>query len=366
MNEYRVPKPYAMQSDELLQKFITPALILDLEVFDRNIRAIEDMARISGKLIRPHVKTHRTSGLALRQLGPTAIGVTCATVGEAETMVEAGIPEVLLANEIVSARKIERMATLARRTRILVAVDAAEQVLGFSQAAVRSRVVLDVLIDLEIGLGRCGIRNAKEAIELAGVIDSAPSLRLVGIMGYEGRLRKQTGDRCKRVFHAFTTLSEAKSELQAAGFAVEIVSAAGTSTLREALQCPDITEIQAGSYALMESDLEGLGLPFEYALSVMSTVISRSDGVVVVDAGRKTLGCEYGLPTPLDDHARALSISEEHLVLEWYGILPALGKQIALRPSQVRTTFNLHDRVWLLYDDQIVDCLTVDARGCSQ
>ena len=116
----------------------------------------------------------------------------------------------------------------------------------------------------------------------------------------------------------------------------------------------------------MDPDLEGLDLPFEYALSATATVISRSGTHVVVDAGRKAIGCEYGLPAPLDEHARAVSISDEHLVIEWAGTSPRLGEQVRLRPSQVRTTFNLHDRVWLMRDDRIVDCLPVKSRSQSQ
>ena len=153
---------------------------------------------------------------------------------------------------------------------------------------------------------------------------------------------------------------------QAAGLEVGIVSAAGTSTILEALRDPNITEIQAGTYALMEPDLDDLGLPFRCAVSVIATVISRSAGRVVLDAGRRTVGCDYGLPIALDPRAHTKSISDEHAVLEWKGDPPPLGAQIRLRPSQNRTTFNLYSHVWLMTDDRIVACLPIEARGGSQ
>ncbi len=366
MNSHRVSTTSTAEGYERLTEVPTPALIVDLDAFDRNQTAIEAMIRGTGKRIRPHVKTHRTPGLALRQLGPAAAGVTCATVGEAQTMVEAGVPEVLLANEIVSVKKIERMVSLAQHARVIVAVDSAEPVLLFSDAATRIGVTVDMLVDVEVGLGRCGVRSTTEMIELAHAVADAPHLRFVGLMGYEGRLRKRTDDRDIRAVRAFAALSEAKAKLESVGFEVEIVSAAGTSTLNDALKIPDITEIQAGTYALMDPDLEGLDLPFEYALSMTATVISRSENRVVVDAGRKTIGCEYGLPAPLDEHAQAVSISDEHLIIEWTKTPPLLGEQVRLRPSQVRTTFNLHDRVWLVRDDRIIDCLPVKSRSQSQ
>ena len=238
MNSRRASMMSMSKGHERLTEMPTPALVVDVDAFDRNQTAIEAMVRGTGKRIRPHVKTHRTPGLALRQLGPATTGVTCATVGEAQTMIEAGIPEVLLANEIVSTKKIERMVSLAQHARVIVAVDSIESVLLFSEAAIRIDVTIDMLVDVEVGLGRCGVRSTAEMLELARTVADAPQLRFVGIMGYEGRLRKRTADRNIRAVQAFTTLSEAKAELESVGFGVEIVSAAGTSTLNDALKDP--------------------------------------------------------------------------------------------------------------------------------
>lgn len=344
----------------------TPALLVDEEIFDANIAAARALARGTGKTLRPHVKTHRTPALARRQLADGVIGVTCATVGEMEVMADAGITDLLLANEVVSADKVRRVAALARRARVTIAVDGRAHVDRLAAAAGALAVHLDVLIDVDVGLKRCGLTGEREVLETASAIRRAPGLRLAGIMGYEGRLRAKLPDRATRIEQAFRTLADMKRLLTDAGYRVDVVSGGGTSTLREALADPTMTEIQAGTYALMEPDLEDLRLPFHCASAVASTVISRSGCRVVVDAGRKTLGCEYGLPVPIDDNAVAVAISEEHTVLEWRGAPPPLGSVLLLRPSQVRTTFNLHDRAWLVGRDGSSREIPVAARGRSQ
>jgi D-serine deaminase-like pyridoxal phosphate-dependent protein len=344
----------------------TPALLVDEETFEANIAAASALLRGTGKTLRPHVKTHRTPALAHRQLAGEVSGVTCATVGEMEVMADAGITDLLLANEVVSPDKVRRLAALARRASVTVAVDDVAQIRALSEAAQAFAVRLNVLVDVDVGLGRCGLTGERALLEAAAAVARAPRLRLAGIMGYEGRLRASLQDRPERIEAAFRALSTAHRILDAAGYRVDVVSSAGTSTLREAVQDPTITEIQAGTYALMEPDLEDLRLPFHCAVAVAATVISRSGCRAVVDAGRKTVGCEYGLPQAIDEEAVAVSISEEHTVLAWQGGPPPLGSLVLFRPSQVRTTFNLHDRVWIVGPDASMREVCVEARGKSQ
>lgn len=348
----------------VLSELETPALIVDRAALVANIAAADRLLRGTGKRLRPHVKTHRTPAIALLQQTAEARGVTCATVGEAEAMAEAGITDILIANEIVSAAKIERVVSLATRAAMAVAGDAAEPVLALSAAAAHAGVVVSVLVDLDVGLGRCGVRSAQQALELARVVRDAPGLRFAGLMGYEGRLRHAAADRARRVTGAFASLADARRLIESAGLEVPVVSGAGTSTLLEALEETGVIEIQAGTYALMEHDLDELGLPFRCAVALRSTVISRAGSRVVVDVGRKTAGCEYALPAPTDGGV-AVSVSEEHTVLEYPGAGPALGATVSLIPSNVRTTFNLHDVAWLVHGDDIVERLDVTARGRS-
>jgi D-threonine aldolase len=344
----------------------TPALVVDLDVFEANIAAMADLLRDTGKTIRPHVKTHRTPELARRQLGGAAVGVTCATVGEAEAMVAAGIDDVFVANEVVDPRKIARLVALADRARIAVAVDDPEPVALLSAAGARAGATIDVLIDVDIHLHRCGVATAPDAVRLAKAIDLAPGLRLRGIMGYEGRIRLGEDDRAGKILRAYGTLGDIRQALIDAGFPVEVVSAAGTSTLAEALADPWITEVQCGVYSLMEPELLDFDLPFRCAVAIRGTVISRHPGRIVLDVGRRVVGVEYGPPIPIGFVASRIAISDEHVTIERADPLPALGSEIDLVPGQIRTTFNLHDDVWVSRGGTLVDRWPISARGSSQ
>lgn len=358
--------PQPDPAGDLASAFSTPALVVDLDIFEANVAAMAELFRGSGKVLRPHVKTHRTPELARRQLGGPAIGVTCATVGEAEAMVKAGIDDVLVANEVVEPGKIQRLVALARRARIGVAVDDREPIVALSQAASRIGVTVDVLIDVDVLLHRCGVGSADEAIALADVVSGSPGLRLRGIMGYEGRVRLGDEDRAGKIARAYALMAEVVAALRGAGFPVEVVSGAGTSTLREAIADPTITEIQAGVYALMEPELLNLGLPFHCAVAIRGTVISRHPGRIVLDIGRRSVGIEYGPPVPIGFVADDIAISDEHARIAMADPLPALGSQLDMVPGQIRTTFNLHDEVWVSRGGRLVDRWPISARGGSQ
>jgi len=323
----------------------TPALVVDLDVFEANVAAMAALLPGTGKTLRPHVKTHRTPELARRQLGGLAIGITCATVGEAEAMVEAGIDDVLIANEVVDPRKIARLVALAHRARIGVAVDDPEPVAALALEAARAGATIDVLIDVDVLLHRCGVGSAVDAVVLAQAVERAPALRLRGIMGYEGRRRRTEEGRATKVAGAYALLADVRAALIDAGFPVEVVSAAGTSTLREALADP--------------------GLPFRCAAAIRGTVISRHPGRIVVDVGRRVVGVEYGPPVPIGFVAKDLWISDEHATIEMDDPVPALGSELDFAPGQIRTTFNLHDHVWVSRDGRLIDRWPI-ARGSSQ
>ena len=343
----------------------TPALVVDLDVFEANVAAMAALLPGTGKTVRPHVKTHRTPELARRQLGGLAIGVTCATVGEAEAMVQAGIDDVLIANEVVDPGKIARLVALGHVARVAVAVDDPKPVGALSVEAARAGLTIDVLIDVDVLLHRCGVESAQDAVRLAEAIDRSPALRLRGIMVYEGRRRRSEEGRAAKLAQAYAALAEARMALLDAGFPVEVVSAAGTSTLREALADPWVTEVQAGVYALMEPELLDPSLPFRCAAAIRGTVISRHPGRVVVDAGRRVVGVEYGPPVPIGFVAKDLWISDEHITIEMDDPVPPLGSRLDFAPGQIRTTFNLHDHVWVSRDGRLIDRWPI-ARGSSQ
>ncbi len=348
------------------EEFATPALLVDLDVFEANVASMSSLLRGTGKTVRPHFKTHRTPELAKRELGRDVRGATCATVGEAEVVVCAGIDDVLIANEIVSASKITRVVALAHRAVVQIAADDREPLEVLSREAALAGVTVGVLIDVDIRLRRCGVGSPDAALALAELIDRLPGLELAGLMGYEGRISQAVAERESVVATAYSTLAHFKEAFLTAGFPVRIVSAGGTSTLHEALADPTITEVQAGVYALMEPELLGGGLPFRCAVHVRGTVISRHPDRVVVDVGRRVVGTEYGPPVPVDFEAEQIVVNDEHTVIT--GMRPAapLGGAVDLIPRQIRTTFNLHDRVWLTRAGTVGGCWPVSARGRSQ
>ena len=344
----------------------SPVLVVDTGALEANIAAADRWCRGTSKRIRPHVKAHRTPALALRQLTASTSGLTCATVGEAEVMVDAGASDVLVANEVVDRRKLDRLADLARRATVCTAVDAIEAATALGAAARAAGSTVGVLVDLDIGLGRCGVPGAAEAVKLGAVAEQTAGLRLAGLMGYEGRQRAGEG-RAAVIGRAYAMLAEVRQAFDRAGLPAGVVSSAGTSTLREALADPVVTEIQAGTYALMEADLDGLGLPFVPALSVVATVISRAHDRAVLDAGRKSIAGDYGPPAPLIPGAEVAGFNEEHTTLRFGdpAEAPALGDRVALRPAHARLTFNLHDFVWLAHPDGSFERAQVTARGRS-
>ncbi len=343
----------------------TPALMVDLDVFDQNVAAMNAMLRSAGKTVRPHVKTHRTPELAKRQLGGSARGVTCATVGEAEAMVAAGIDDVFIANEVVDPAKLGRVAELARRATVALAADDPAPVEALSHEAARRGATVGILIDVDIFLHRCGVTSIAEALALGEVTERLPGVELRGVMGYEGRIRLDTASRAEKVSGAYALLRETRDALVDAGHAIEVVSAAGTSTLREAIADPTITELQAGVYCLMEPELLAMDLPFRCAAAIRGTVISRHADHMVVDVGRRVVGVEYGPPTPMGFQADRMAVSDEHASV-FMPDPPPIGSQVDLIPGQIRTTFNLHDHVWVTRGGRIIDCWAVAARGSSQ
>lgn len=348
-----------------LSEIPTPALVVDVDVFDANVAAAETMMAGSTKGLRPHFKTHRTPQLALRQLRGHVTGFTCATVGEAQVLVESGVTDVLLANEVVSPAKVADLVALGQAAKVTVAVDAPGPLRLLSRLAAQAGVVISVLIDLDIGLNRCGVRSLADAAALATLALKSPGVTLAGLMGYEGRIRPGTAGRDAVIKKGYRALSEAKSFLEAEGFDIRVVSAGGTATLPEALQDPDITEIQAGSYALMEPELVQAGLPFVPAALVTGTVVSRFGNRTVLDSGRRSITADRGLPPVVDPDGETVALNDEHAVIEWSRRPPELGEVVRLRPTQNRTTFNLHDFVWAVQGDQVLGRWPVSARGGS-
>lgn len=324
-----------------LHELQTPALLVDTETLDHNL--VTMAAALPGPRLRPHVKAHKCTALARRQAAMGHRTFTCATIREVEGMAAAGLGEdLLLANEVVDARRLG-----AVNARVTVAVDS-----GATIAAAAAGGVREVVIDVNIGLPRCGC-PAEEAGRLAQVA-RAKGLTVRGVMGYEGHV-VGLEDRETRV-----RLTEESMQLLLAAHAQvggEIISAGGTGTYDCNLWA---TEIQAGSYALMDTTYARLGLPFRQALSVLTTVISVSPAYAVADCGLKALGMDHG--NPAVDAGQVLFCSDEHVTF-----VPEqrvrVGERIRVWPAHVDPTVAYHERMHLVAGDHVLDTWAVDLRG---
>jgi D-serine deaminase-like pyridoxal phosphate-dependent protein len=344
----------------------TPALILDLDVARRNIERMAERMREMPAELRPHIKVHKSSHLARMQIEAGAIGVTAATVWEAIAMARGGVNDILIANQVVGDRHIAALADLARTARVLVAVDDAGNVARLGDAAVEAGSRIGVLVEVDTGMGRCGVRTPAEARALAEVAGGTEGLDFRGVSGYEGHCMLEP-DRDKRVREAGAAadrLMTAVGEIGEAGIGCEIVSAGGTGTYYLTGVHTGITEIQAGSYALMDAFHESL-VPggFEIALTVLATVISRQGEQVVLDAGRKAIGIDNMLPRLAGAASDPLFVHEEHSGFAVPTDSPLrVGDRLELHSGYAPTTANLHDVYHVVERGVVTDLWPLEAR----
>ncbi|HZQ85625.1 MAG TPA: alanine racemase [Acidimicrobiales bacterium] len=322
----------------------TPALLVDTAAVEHNLAAMA--AALPGERLRPHVKAHKCTALAKRQVAAGHRTFTCATITEVEGMAAAGLgDDLLLANEVADASRLGRVA--ADGARVTLAVDSEATI-----DAARAGGVREVLIDVNVGLPRCGCAPA-DAGRLADLA-RRHGLEVRGVMGYEGHV-VGLEDRAARVAKTAESMELlVKAHADVGG---DLVSAGGTGTY-------DIntwaTEIQAGSYALMDTAYGKLGLPFEQALTVLATVISVSPGWAVADCGLKALGMDHGNPST--DAGDVWFCSDEHLTFKPAGPL-AVGDRIRVVPAHVDPTVAYHDALYLTDVDEVVEKWPVDLRG---
>jgi D-serine deaminase-like pyridoxal phosphate-dependent protein len=351
----------------------TPALLLDLDAFERNLSIMARFFADRPTSLRPHAKTHKCPQVALRQLEAGAIGITCAKVGEAEVMAEAGVQDILIANEVVGGLKIDRLTDLAGRCEMMVAVDDIANVQELSLACQAKQVTLRVLVEVDIGMHRCGVQPGADALHLAQQVADAPRLQLAGLMGYEGHLVQiaDPQERFTRVREALVPLQETRELLETNGLPVQIVSGGGTGTYDVSGAHPPMTEIEAGSYVYMDSTYLKIRPEFEPSLTVLTSVISRPvPERIVTDAGRKAIAFDFGYPQPFDTPGvQTRSLSEEHGVLETAdpdAVPLRPGDKIRVLPSHCCTTVNLHDTLYVVQNDTLVDLWSIAARGRGQ
>jgi D-serine deaminase-like pyridoxal phosphate-dependent protein len=369
-----VPTTAPARIGDQLAAIDTPALVVDLDALERNLDRMAAAVRKTGVALRPHAKAHKCPPIALAQIERGAVGVCCQKVGEAEAFVDAGVRDVLVTNEVVDPGKLARLAALARDAHIGVLVDDRAGVEAIARAAREAKATIDVLVEIDVGAHRCGVASVDDAVALAGAIDAANGLRFRGLHAYQGRAQhlRTPSERRLAIAAAVEAARGVRDAIVAAGVACATVTGAGTGTWR--LECASgvYTEIQPGSYALMDADysrnkLAAGDVAFEQSLFVVAAVMSVAvPGQVVVDAGLKAFSFDSGLP--LVHGARGLEYakaSDEHGVVKLArrAHKPALGDRVWLVPGHCDPTCNLYDWLVGFRGDRVETVWPIAARG---
>jgi D-serine deaminase-like pyridoxal phosphate-dependent protein len=341
----------------------TPALVLDLKAAERNIKKMAQLLEPLGTAIRPHVKTHKSTSIAQLQVNAGAAGLSTATLWEAIALAWEGFDDLFIVNTITQPGKIGLLAALARGRRILVAVDDARNARALSDAAVAAGSQLGVLIEVDTGMDRAGVDSPQQALELARQIQGLPGIALEGLTGYEGHcaLEPSSQLRSQKQQDAMVLFLEAAEVLESDGIPCPIRSAAGTVTWRATASLDGITEIQAGTYVLMDGMHSGMISDFEPALTVATTVISRPHDRLIVDAGSKSVADEGTLTWP---DIPSLRFDEEHgIFVASDGLDVALGASLNMIPGYAPSTVNAYDAYHVAVDGVVVDIWPIFPRG---
>ncbi len=354
-----------------VEELDTPALVLDMAEVEHNLKTVHSFFQGRTAKLRPHVKTHGCPALAHLQLaaGGTVGGVCTAKVGQAEVFAASGIEDILIANQVVTKGKIERLCALARRTRMTVAVDDLGNVADLSEAAQAGGVSLNVLVDLNTRLDRCGVAPGEPAVALAKEVDLSPGLRFAGLMAYEGcLLHQEYKDLVEETHKVIRPVLETKEMLDQAGLEVGTVSVGGTHNYEISGEMGGVTEVQAGSYVLLDNSYRRFRPALRPALKVMATIVSHPEpGIAVADAGHKAVGADQELPQVEDiPGATVVRCSAEHGKIEMQGDAMGaldLGDKVWLTPYDGETCVNLYNFINVVRDGKLEAVWEVSGRG---
>jgi D-serine deaminase-like pyridoxal phosphate-dependent protein len=352
----------------------TPCLILELDAFERNLRRLPDSLAGRDVRIRPHAKSHKCPQIALRQIALGAVGVCCQKVSEAEAMVLGGVNDVLVSNEVVGPPKLRRLAALARQAHVTVCVDDAGNVDELDMVAREFGVRLDVLVEIDVGAGRCGIAPGTAAVTLGQRIAARHNLRFAGLQAYHGSAQhfRTLAGRHETVSGVVEHVKHTIALLAQAGLDCGIITGAGTGTYPLEAACGFYNELQPGSYIFMDADYarnewpESGATRFEHSLFVWTMVMSRpTQERAIVDAGLKASSVDSGMPrVAAANGAEYVSASDEHGVLTLNGASGyAVGDKLKLIPGHCDPTVNLYDWYVCVRNDRVEALWPITARG---
>jgi D-serine deaminase-like pyridoxal phosphate-dependent protein len=352
------------------QALDTPAFLIDVRALERNIARMAETIRGTGINWRPHTKGLKSPPLVERLLAAGAHGITCAKTSEAEVMAEAGVRDILIANQVVGEDKIARLLRVRTMADPIVAVDSAENVAALDAAAQAAGTRLRVVVEVDIGMRRAGTAPGEPAVALARLVAGSPCLEFVGLMGWEGHTTKIRDpiEKQRGIAEAVGLLTQTADACRAAGLPVEIVSCGGTGTYWIAARQPGVTEVQAGGGILCDLYYrESMGVDHELAATILATVISRPTPTrVVCDAGKKAMSSDAAVPRPrLDIPVRSVGLSAEHATVELDApsATPEVGEKIEFLVGYTDTTVHLHDELYAVCDGRVEAVWPVPGRG---
>lgn len=351
----------------------TPALILDLDAFERNLKCLQNAVSRAGVRLRPHAKSHKCPEIALRQIQAGAVGICCQKVSEAAVFVDAGVPDVFITNQVVGEEKVAHALDLATRARIGVLVDDEDQISAFARASAERQVSIDVYLEIDVGMGRCGVVSIERAVAMAQQIDAAPYLNFMGLQCYHGSAQhyRLPEERQQAIAAVCAKAAAAKAAIEDVGIRVERISGAGTGSVMLESNSKLFNEVQAGSYILMDRDYatnqrDPDDLPFEHALFVKTAILSHpTANRAVVDAGLKASSVDSGMPVVWQrSDAKYIKASDEHGVLELTANSTLkLGDYVMLVPGHCDPTVNLYDEIIGVRGERVEVIWPVAARG---
>jgi D-serine deaminase-like pyridoxal phosphate-dependent protein len=344
----------------------SPQLLIDLDQLDANLAAMQRFCRERGLALRVHFKSLKCGGLA-RYLTERGVDrFLCAKLNEAEVLADVGVRDILIANEIVGPLKLARLARLAKQTNLAVCVDDADNVAALAAAVRAEGATVNVLVEVDVGMKRCGVAPGQPALALARRVVAEPGLQFAGLQGYDGHLQMlpDVEERRAKCLDGLHLLRDTRRLLEAEGIAVSLVTGAGTGTAAFASPEDGLTEVQPGSFLLMDCAYHAVRPEYGCSLSILATVVSRSPGWYVLDAGSKAISKDFGMPTIKGRPAeRVVKLAEEHTKVECDGEPPRVGDRREVIPAHCCATMNLHRRCVAVRDDAAEALWAIEASG---
>ena len=362
-----------------LSEIDTPALLVDLDIFERNLTRVAEYTRDHNLRLRPHTKTHKCVDIARRQLASGAAGLTVAKVSEAEIIVQAEPADLLVAFPVLGRAKLERLMPVARRTRVIVALDSFAAAQQLSEAARAAQVEVGILAEVDVGLGRVGVTPGQELLELVECSSRLPNVTCEGIAFYPGHIKSLDAGGLRALDSLSELVATMVEDLSAAGFPPRIVSGGSTPTLFHSHAIEGLTEIRPGTYVYNDLNTvrSGACALEECAATILATVVSTArPGQMVLDGGSKTFSSDRSVAAADDTFGRIVEapaarfhkMNEEHAFVDMTAESArfSVGDRVRVIPNHICVAVNLHEKVYGIRGESVEQVLTVDARGKLQ